>query len=68
MCCFYWKDFYLITSRVCSVSTKTQVIPSVASSLVFWGVTHLEQDSGNKRSGTFSPVNDEKLPWPSKEA
>lgn len=25
MCCFYWKDFYLITSRVCSISTKTQV-------------------------------------------
>lgn len=30
MCCFYWKDFYLITSRVCSASTRTQVTPCVS--------------------------------------
>lgn len=48
MCCFYWKDFYLITSRVCSVSTKTQVTLSVSKCFSVLRLTHLEKDSGNK--------------------
>lgn len=46
MCCCYWKDFYLITSRVCSVSTKIQVTVSKCSPVS--SISHLEKDSGNK--------------------
>lgn len=48
MCCFYWKDFYLITSRVCSVSTKTQVIPFAAKSSAFRGLLALTRTQANK--------------------
>lgn len=45
MCCWYWKDFYLITSRVCSVSTKTQV--TVSTCFPVSSVSQLEKDPGN---------------------
>lgn len=48
MCCFYWKGFYLITSRACSVSTKTQVTLSVSTLFSVSRVRHLDKDSGNK--------------------
>lgn len=57
-CCFYWKDFYLITSRVCLVSTKTQV--SAARSSAFRGLFTLNRTQANK--GVKSSVHEERLP------
>lgn len=57
-CCFYWKDFYLITSRVCLVSTKTQV--RAACSSAFRGLFTLNRTQANK--GVKSSVHEERLP------
>lgn len=54
MCCFYWKDSYLITSRACSVSTKTQVTLAVSKLVPVSTVLHLGKDSGNE--GVKSPL------------
>lgn len=52
MCCFYWKDFYLITSRVCSVSTKTQVTLFVSERILCFNCS-LENDSKYKGMKSF---------------